>query len=329
MNVLVLGGGGYIGSIMCQYLLENSCNIRIIDNFVYGTDKINFLYNKFYGKIEIVNKNIYDIDNNDLENIDYIIDLAGLPNDPTAELHPTLCENTGESSIKVAKLASIKGIKRYIYMSSCSVYGDTGELLCDESTKTNPLTTYAKVKLNVENNLYDINKFNNLPIIILRNATTYGTSYRQRLDLFINGMCVNALLNKKIDVHGNGLQYRPIIHVRDVARATLELIKQEEKLDSFTIFNLGTSNTTILKIAKSISKAFGAQLNFIESQADKRNYKVSFNKFNSTIDFNSQYTFQDTIKEFERLYDQKKLANLEDAYSLEVYKKLYTEEIQK
>jgi len=297
MKVLVTGGAGYIGSVLCELLLKKGHKVRILDRFFFGRETIKHIEN--HPNLEIVQDDIRTCDANVMNGIDAVIDLAALSNDPSGELDP---EKTISINFKgrkrIAKLAKLNGVRRYILASSCSIYGFQDGLL-DENSTTNPLTTYAKANLMAEKStlaLADENFF----VSCLRMATVYGLSNRMRFDLAINGMVLGLYKNKQIPIMRDGKQFRPFVHVKDASMAFMLILEAGKEIINGQIFNIGSNeqNYMIFDLAKMVSEAVNLPFNYEwYGSPDNRSYRVSFDKIKNNLGFKVQFTPKEGAKE--------------------------------
>lgn len=297
VQVLVTGGGGYIGSILVPRLLNEGYSVKVLDRFFFGKDALaSVAKNK---NLTLIQDDTRWFDKKILKNVDAVMDLAALSNDPSGELDPqkTLDINY-KGRARVAKLSKEMGVKRYILASSCSIYGFRDGLL-DEKSPINPLTTYAKA-----NRLAEIaakklagDKF---AVTMLRFATVFGLSPRMRFDLAVNGMVLGFFRNKEIPIMRDGKQWRPFIHLKDVAEAYVKVIHSPIDKINGEIFNVGSDNQNyqVLSLAKEIAKAI--KIPFKKKwygDPDSRSYKISFRKISDMLGYKTKYTISYGAKE--------------------------------
>ena len=297
MQVLVTGGGGYIGSILVRRLLKLGYHVKVLDRFYFGKDKLKSVSKN--PRLKLIQDDTRYFDKKILKGVNVVMDFAALSNDPSGELDPkrTMEINFGGRA-RVAKLAKQQGVKQYILASSCSIYGFRDGSL-DESSPINPLTTYAKANRKAEiaaKNLAD-DKFT---VTMLRFATVFGLSPRMRFDLAVNGMTLGFFKNKQIPIMRDGKQWRPFIHVKDVAEAYVTVIKAPKEKINGEIFNVGSDeqNYQILSLAKEVAKAI--KIPFKKKwygDPDSRSYKISFKKFHDTLGYKTKWTIADGAKE--------------------------------
>jgi len=302
MKVLVTGGAGYIGSVLCRMLIEKGFDVICLDRFFFGFDSIE----EIRDKIKMVKEDIRWFNPNILKDIDAVIDMASLSNDPSGELDPQkTLEINYEGRVRVAKLSKKLGVKRYVLASSCSVYGFQEGILTEEST-LNPLTTYAKANVLAEKEILSLAD-KSFKATVLRQATVYGFSYRMRFDLAINGMVLGFYKNGKIPIMRDGKQWRPFVHVKDTSNAFIKVLEAEPELVNGQIFNVGSDeqNFQIFELAKLIAESINMPFNYEwYGSPDNRSYKVSFKKIKEVLNFKPKYTPREGAKEvFEALKD--------------------------
>lgn len=289
-KILVTGGAGYIGSTLVRLLLDKGYEVRVLDRFFFGEESLN----EIKDKIEIINGDIRDVRIEAFNGIDTVMDLAAISNDPAAELdsQKTLDINyLGRS--RIAHLAKKSGVKRYILASSCSVYGFQDGVLNEESL-VNPLTTYAEANYLAERAVLPLadDKFT---VTALRQATVFGFSHRMRFDLAVNGMVGAYHHFNKLNILRDGTQWRPFVHVKDTSRAFIKVMEAEKELVNGEVFNVGANglNVQILDLAKKVAEGLGKPFEYDwYGDPDKRSYRVSFDKINKTLEYNTEFTFE-------------------------------------
>jgi nucleoside-diphosphate-sugar epimerase len=256
MNFLVTGGAGYIGVPLIERLLEKGHKVSCLDRFFFGKETIS----KFEKNpnLSLICDDIRWFNPDLLKEKDVVIDLASLSNDPSGELDPKKTYDINyRGRLRVAKLAKKYGVSRYILASTCSVYGFSSQIL-DETSQTNPITTYAKSAVNAEVDVLTLSD-EKFTVIVPRFATVYGLAPRMRFDLAINAMILKLFKTGKISVMRDGSQWRPFIHVRDVARAYMFLAEAESQKLNGQIFNIGSNeqNYQLSSLAKILGDSLG------------------------------------------------------------------------
>ena len=298
-TILISGGGGYLGTYLTQVLLKKNY-VVVYDEFFFKWLYKNRKKVKFNTRLKIIKKDILNVTPKDFKNVDIVCDLNGIPNDPSSELNKKYTwEINYYGRKKFAEIAKKSGVSRYIFNSTCAVYGYNKNTV-NENSKTNPLSTYAKANLKAEKAIFKL-KSKNFQVNILRNSTLFGFSQNLRLDLVIN-IFVNSLINtSNITVDGDGRQWRPFISLNDVCKI-YEKIISKNSLPSF-IVNLVAFNSTIKMLAFKIVKYFGKtekNIKFISKNKDPRNYKTSsknLKKYIGNINFtNFNYEINNLVK---------------------------------
>jgi nucleoside-diphosphate-sugar epimerase len=275
MNILVTGGAGYLGSVLIPKLLMRGHVVRVVDIGYFGVGHLR----SFHPSVELVREDLRRVaaDGEFLDRIldgcECIIHLAAISNDPSAELHPQLTEEVNfRTTVDLAKAARKRGI-RFLFSSSCSVYGDAeGELT--EDGAIHPLTVYAASKVHSEQALLEMANDRWRPVI-LRNGTLFGYSPRMRFDLVVNIFGLYSTLHDRIAVFGDGEQWRPFLHVRDCARAFVFFAERSDT--RHVCYNIAHENLRVLDIADMFRRLNPRlEVQHIESpDADRRNYRVS------------------------------------------------------
>jgi len=302
VNVLVTGGAGYIGSVMSRILLEKGYNVTIIDRLFFGTDSIKDIADQ----IAIVKDDVRFFKPELLKGIDAVFDLAALSNDPCGELdQEKTLEINYKGRVRAANLAKKYGIKKYVFASTCSVYGFQEGIISEESN-LNPLTTYAKASMMAEKEILPLAD-KDFSATVLRQATVYGFSYRMRFDLAINGMVLGYYRNGKIPIMRDGKQWRPFVNVRDTSNAFIKVLESEPEVVSGQIFNVGSDeqNIQIFDLAKLVAEACSLPFNYEwYGDCDTRSYRVSFKKIKDTLNFKPQTSIKNGAKKvFDSLKD--------------------------
>jgi nucleoside-diphosphate-sugar epimerase len=322
VRYLVTGGAGYKGIPLTEHLLEKGNKVVCLDRYFFGEEPLEKIRkNKNFTSIQ---DDIRWFDPKILENVDVVIDLAALSNDPSGELNPSKTLDINYlGRVRVAKLSKEYGVKRYIFASSCSVYGFNTEIL-DEKSDTNPLTTYAKSAVMGEKDVLHLAD-KDYTVTCLRFATVYGLSPRMRFDLAINAMSLILYRTGKIMVMRDGKQWRPFIHVRDVARAYETVSTADPEIVNGQILNVGSNeqNYQIYPLAEELGESLGKPY-AIEwyGDPDKRSYRVNFDKITNNLDFHIKYTPNDAAKEIYKAIDEHRVDDNIRTKTVEWYKYL-------
>jgi nucleoside-diphosphate-sugar epimerase len=303
MRVLVTGYLGYVGSLATKVLLDEGHEVTGCDVCYYPQDGFAQAQTYFKSpKVKHLNKDIRDMTEKDLEGHDAVLHFAALSNDPLGEINPDLTNQINYvSSVKLAKLAKNSKVKRYVFSSSCSVYGASSKAPVDENSPVDPLTAYAKSKIESEPHIIDLQDENFCPTI-LRSATAYGLSPSLRLDLVANNLTASAFATGKVRMLTDGTPWRPLLHVEDMARAFVLVLKSQENKVRGEIFNVGSNsdNYTVKDIAEVIAKTVpNSKIEYAEgATSDPRSYRVNFNKIKEKIGFLPKRSLKEAIEEF-------------------------------
>jgi len=285
MRVLVTGTDGYIGSPLSSVLLEQGHDVTGLDTGFY---RDGWLYNDGIKKhSSCINKDIRHITEDDLRGFDAVVHLAELSNDPLGQHNPELTYQINHlGTLELARKAVAAGVSRFVYTSSCSVYGagDGGGHKTEES-QTNPQTAYARCKVFVERDLSALASDNFSPTF-LRNATAYGPSPRMRFDIVLNNLAGLAWTTKEIKMTSDGSPWRPLVHILDIAHAIACSLEAPRQIVHNQVFNVGSTsaNYQVRDIAEIVADTFpGCKLSFGNSDGDNRSYQVNFDKINTLL----------------------------------------------
>lgn len=297
-RVLIIGGAGYIGSVLTRQLLAQGYSVRVLDALVYGRDSLKGLENESHFElVEGDSRDIGAIFSAMLET-DAVIHLGEIVGDPACALDEKLTLEVNLAATRMlAEAARGYGVKRFVYASSCSVYG-AAESTLDERSVLNPVSLYARAKIGCEKILLGMNRDDFNPII-LRLATVFGLSYRPRFDLVVNLLTAKAVQDGQITVFG-GNQWRPFVHVADVARAMIRCLQMPLASVKGEVFNVGSNqqNFTIGQIGELVQTCVPqARLVNQGGADDNRNYRVSFDKIHNVMNFACQYPLEAGIRE--------------------------------
>lgn len=319
-KILVIGGAGYIGSVLVRLLLDKGYEVSVLDNFVYSQDSLD----KVAGNITLIKgdtRNIEDV-TEAIKDVDGVVHLAELVGDSACSYDPFAAQQINYLATKmVAQICKHFQINRFIYTSSCSVYGKSEkDIPLNEQSDLNPVSLYARMKIASEKALLE-SKDDNFKPTILRLSTVFGNSFRPRFDLVLNIFAAKAFHKENIEVFG-GDQWRPSIHVTDVAKSIISILEAPLDQVGGKIFNVGfeENNCTIKQMSEIIKEIF-PDVNIIlkESAKDTRSYKVDFTKFKS-INKMSFYTIKEGVEEMKKyLKDNPNLDYSDPKYNNSVF----------
>lgn len=284
MKVLVTGADGYIGCLLGPALLERGHDVTGLDTGFY---REGCLYNTGRGEApKLITKDIRDITVEDLEGFDAVAHLAELSNDPLGQMNPTITYEINHiGSLELAKKCIAAGVERFVYTSSCSVYGVGNDDFKTEESETNPQTAYAECKVLVERDLSALAGDNFSPTF-LRNATAYGTSPRQRFDIVLNNLGGLAWTTGEIKMISDGTPWRPLVHVLDICRAIACSFEAPRDVVHNAVFNVGDTehNYRVREIAEIVAGVFpDCSLSVGTAGGDNRSYRVSFDKIGANL----------------------------------------------
>jgi nucleoside-diphosphate-sugar epimerase len=305
MKVLFTGADGYIGSLLGPYLLSKGIDATGLDTGYYRSG---WLYPMGGKRPAVITKDIREITAEDLQGFDAVAHLAELSNDPLGQQDPGLTHEINHGgTLTLANAARKAGIKRFVYMSSCSVYGvGKPDQILDETSPVNPQTAYAECKAKVEQDLQPMAGDDFEPCF-LRNATAYGASPRQRFDIVLNDLCGLAWTTKHIKLASDGTPWRPLVHALDMCQAVhLSLTAPADKIRG-QIFNVGSTaqNYRVIEIAKIVAAEFpGCELTVGQASADNRSYRVNFDKIQKVLPtFECQWTAETGAKQMRQVFE--------------------------
>ena len=292
-KVIVTGAGGYVGSLLVPRLMAAGYQVVAIDKYVF-TDPPESVPNS----LEAIRADICHLDWTELEDVDAVIHLAAYSNDPSCDIdEQSAIEVNHAASVQLAREAKKRGVKLFIFASSCSVYGASMGAASTEASPLRPLSLYAQCKARTEEALAGLSD-NSFHTIMLRKATLYGLSRRMRFDLVVNTMTLHAVQTGRLTVHGSGKQWRPLLHVSDAADAYLACLATSGPVAKTMTFNVVSENTRIIDLANYIAeKVPGTKIDIEGNNADNRDYKVVGNPFESRFDFRPKYDIPRGVEE--------------------------------
>lgn len=303
-KVIVTGTEGYIGVILAEYLLKKGYTVTGVDTGFY---KSGWLYRGTQKSPLQINKDIRNLTPEDVAGADVFIHLAELSNDPLGQLNPQITRKINHGgSVHLANICKKAGVPRFIYMSSCSVYGFGTDEFKTEESATNPQTEYAICKTLVEKDLQAMAS-NQFSPVFLRNATAYGISPRMRFDIVLNNLCGVAWTTGEIKMISDGMPWRPLVHILDICNAIHCCAIAPESAIHNQVFNVGNTehNYRVKEIAEIVKNAIPqAKLSFGSSDPDNRSYRVSFEKIKTKLPgFSTSWTAEKGARQFVNLFN--------------------------
>jgi len=303
MRVLVTGHNGYIGSVMTGVLQREGFDVVGLDSYLYSR----CTFGPDVPDVPALRKDVRDIELSDLEGIDAICHLAGISNDPVGDLiEDVTYEINHLASTRLARLARRAGVKRFVFSSSCSIYGASPGGVVDEESPINPVTAYGWSKIRVEEDLRSLADDDFSPVF-LRNATAYGASPRLRADLVINNLVGYAVLQGTVLMKSDGSPWRPLIHIEDISRAFAAVLRAPREKIHNQVFNVAVpgENYQIRELAQLVEKTVpNSRIELAEEAGpDIRDYRVDPSKiFEAVPEFRPQWTVDAGVEEMYRSF---------------------------
>ncbi len=319
-RILVTGAGGYIGTALVPLLLKSGYHVRAVDRFFFGRDLL-----PADDGLEVIREDARHLDQSHFGGIHAVIDLVAISNDPSGEAFQdaTWAINM-ESRMRTARLARASRVQRYILPSSCSIYGFLPpDVIADESTATNPLTTYAKANEKAEQGVLAL-AGDDFCVVVLRQATVYGYAPRMRFDLAINGMTYGAWKTGRLPLMRDGSQWRPMVHVRDTARAQMFMLEADAAKVNGRIFNVGSARNVyqIGPLGELVAQHVPRPVE-IEwyGDPDHRSYRVAFDRVEA-LGWRAEMGAEDGVAEICAALDKGLIDKTPKTITLEWYKSL-------
>ncbi len=278
MRVLVTGSSGYVGSVLCPIFEEHGHEVVGLDTGYYdGCD-----FGAYDGERQRITLDVRDVEPRHLEGFDAVVHLAALSNDPLGDLSPELThEINHHGTVRVARAAKKAGVQRFVFASSCSMYGASdADALLAEDAPLRPLTAYAESKVRSEEALRELDG-DGLTTVSMRNATVYGVSPRLRLDIVLNNLAAWSHVTGKIRLLSDGMSWRPLLHVRDLAKVAVRMVEAPSELVAGRAFNIGSAaqNYLVRDLAEVLAEVTGCEVEFAgDASPDPRSYRVDFSE---------------------------------------------------
>jgi nucleoside-diphosphate-sugar epimerase len=307
-TVLVIGGAGYIGSVLSRKLLEQGYRVRVLDNLTYGDHGIADLYS--HDRFRFVEGDMRSIEAimEGIRGADALIHLGALVGDPASAIDPQKTLEVNYHAVRLAaSICKYHQVNRFIFASTCSVYGESErpDDVLTERSPLNPVSLYAKSKIESERALLELEDENFSPTIF-RMATVYGLSPRMRFDLVVNVLSAKAYTEGVVPIFG-GDQYRPNVHVADAAQAYVDCLETPIETVSGETYNVGSNeqNYRILEVGEIVESCFpGAEIDRQPERTDERTYQVDFSKAREQLGFEAGHTIADCCRELRRAFDE-------------------------
>jgi nucleoside-diphosphate-sugar epimerase len=306
MRILVTGSEGYIGALLAPTLLDRGHEVVGVDTGFY---REGWLYNNGIKRgPACIYKDVRRISVEDLVGFDAIVHLAELSNDPLGQLHEAVTHEINHlGSVMLARNCKAAGISRFVYSSSCSVYGVGSEDIKTEESETNPQTAYARCKLLVERDVSDLADDSFSPTF-LRNATAFGPSPRMRFDIVLNNLAGLACTTGEIKMTSDGTPWRPLVHVLDICKAVACALEAPREVVHNQVLNVGDTrqNYRVRDIGQIVSSSFlGCKLTVGSTTSDNRSYRVSFEKIKKVLpNFECQRDALSGARQFRELFER-------------------------
>ena len=308
MRILLTGVDGYIGSLLGPFLIDAGHEVIGVDTGFYRDGWLYSDPSSFDRSPKTLCKDLRLISEKDVEGMDAVVHLAELSNDPLGETVPEITKEINhKGSVRLARLAKAAGVPRFVYTSSCSVYGaGSGEFL-DETAPVNPQTAYAECKVKVENDVGAMADDDFSPVF-LRNATAYGASPRMRFDIVLNNLAGLAWVTNRIAMTSDGTPWRPLVHVLDICHAVRCAVEAPTEAVHNQKFNVGqsTNNYRVREIAEIVGQVFtGCEVTFGSLDGDSRSYRVSFDKIHEQLPgFECKWSALSGAKQLRRVFER-------------------------
>lgn len=297
LSILVPGGAGYLGSVITRKLLQRGYRVRVLDALLHGDQGIAVCVNN--PRCELIRDNIMDIRvlQRAVKGVHAVVHVAAIVGDPACNLMPdTTISVNYLSTALLAQCCKLYGVQRFIFASTCSVYGVGDDVLTEESS-LHPVSLYAESKIRAEEALLDMADGGFCPTI-LRKATLYGLSQRMRFDLALNVLTARAVLDGQIPIFG-GSQWRPFLHVSDAADVYVQCLETPLSVIGGQVFNVGdeTQNLQLLELGQIVKAQVPTAQLIVDENLDKRSYRVNFSKLKNLLGFSARLTIADGVRE--------------------------------
>ncbi len=317
-RVLVTGGAGYLGSVLVPLLLDEGYEVTVLDRLYFGREPLAPVLD--HPRLRLVEGDLRYLDAQDglLDGVHSVVHLASLSNDPACDLKPKRTERINyEATMELARRSARAGAQRFLFASSCSVYGSNPAPLVDEESELHPVSLYAQMKQKAEQGLMLL-PAPGMAIAAFRMATLYGLSPRMRFDLAINLMVMNAIQKGVIHVMGGGRQWRPFLHVVDAARAYLHALRAPVDLIDHQVYNLGSDEQNyqiqqLAEIVRELLPEANVQVETVPDDDDRRSYRVTFQRAVEVLGYRPQCQVEESVIEIARAIRSGAMADCSDS----------------
>ena len=312
-KVLVTGGAGYVGSALVEKLLAKGYKVKVLDSMLDYNGKKTLEENK---NLEVVNGDIRHLEDLyiAIHDVYAVLHLAGIVGDPACNVDFTATITVNHEATKsLVEICKRFNVKRLIFASSCSVYGASKDIILNEGSFLNPISSYAKTQIDSEQIILNSIGSDIVPTM-LRFGTVYGMSDRMRFDLVVNILTAKAVMEGSMTVF-HGETWRPMIHVDDAANSYITVLEAPDELVNREIFNVGSNsqNYQMIELGRLVEQAIpGSQLEQVSINEDERNYRVSFDKISNLLGYKTEKTVLDGIKEIADSLRNGKIKNYKD-----------------
>jgi nucleoside-diphosphate-sugar epimerase len=313
-TILVAGGAGYIGSVLLPKLLDRGYRVRLLDRFYFGNQSLADISDRLES---VVVADVRDIPATALDGVDGVINLSGLSNDPTAEFDPEAnWQMNAIATENLGRMCVERGIERYVFASSCSLYDGMPPGMHDETAPIQPRAAYATSKRYGEERLLELADEGLCPVL-LRNGTVYGYSPRMRFDLVVNTFVKDALLGGKLMLHGGGWMWRPLVDIRDVCDAMIAAYEAPAEAVRGEIFNVLHSNYQIRELAMLVAGSVqltgrNVTLEEVPAPTLTRDYECSNAKLSTTLGFIPRHSVLEAVADLVARFEGAQPAQLTD-----------------